>query len=234
MDKTKLLMDLQVYDSLIKETQTALLEIQNAIDDNSLEVEASNIHDAISEKLGSIASTRAKLERDITRLIQQRDGVNDRIYSGNIQNEKGLFALQEEMASLEDKIEGTENSLLEAMLEHEKYEAGFARAEKNLTRARSSRRAGLAMLVKQKDDNVSLLSEKIPLRDEARDKCDPISLHSYDRLRRSKDGLAIATMQSDLCSACRVTIPSQMIQQLRKGSELVFCNSCQRILCLMD
>ena len=120
------------------------------------------------------------------------------------------------------------------MLEHEKYEAGFAKAEKNLTLARSSRRAGLAMLVKQKDDNVSLLSEKIPLRDEARDKCDPISLHSYDRLRRSKDGLAIATMQSDLCSACRVTIPSQMIQQLRKGSELVFCNSCQRILCLMD
>ena len=234
MDKIKFLVDLQGYDSLIDETQNTLLEIQNKIDDNSLEVEASSIHIAISERLASLATTRMNLERDVANLTERRHAVNDRIYGGNIQNEKEFLALQEEIGSLGDKIASIENSLLEAMVEHERYEEGFAKAKENLRQVQSARKAGLIILIRQKEDNVSLLSKKLPLREEARARCDAMSLHSYDRLRKSKGGIAIARMQSDLCSACRVAVPSQMIQQLRKGTELVFCNSCQRILCLMD
>ena len=42
--------------------------------------------------------------------------------------------------------------------------------------------------------------------------------------------LAIAEMQGDLCAACHVRLRPAITQQVRRGTDLVACDSCQRIL----
>jgi predicted nucleic acid-binding Zn-ribbon protein len=37
-------------------------------------------------------------------------------------------------------------------------------------------------------------------------------------------------MQGDLCAACHVRLRPAITQQVRRGTELVACDSCQRIL----
>ena len=58
----------------------------------------------------------------------------------------------------------------------------------------------------------------------------PVELTRYEGLRRSKGGQAVAQVVRGLCQACRMSLPSQHLQRVRNGREMVLCNSCGRIL----
>jgi predicted nucleic acid-binding Zn-ribbon protein len=56
-------------------------------------------------------------------------------------------------------------------------------------------------------------------------------LADYDRIRKARGGVAVATVGATaICSACRVTIRPQAIQELRAASALMLCESCGRFL----
>ena len=234
MNDTNLLRELQLFDASIDKTQDRLREIEIALGDDSEVTEATTIHKAVSEKLEELSISRRRLEREVADLTQQLSAVNKRIYGGTIQNERELSALQDEMNSLSGRIEENEDMLLETMIQHERYESGLMKANENLNATKQSREAALKSLTAEKSTGSKFLSEQIPARDSTRALCDSKSLISYDRLRKSRGGVAVATMESDLCSACRVAVPSQLIQELRSVDSFVFCNSCRRILCLSD
>ena len=52
----------------------------------------------------------------------------------------------------------------------------------------------------------------------------------YNKVRGAKGGIAIAEIEKGMCSACRVTLPTNQTRRARAGRELVLCNSCGRIL----
>jgi hypothetical protein len=56
-------------------------------------------------------------------------------------------------------------------------------------------------------------------------------LSDYDRIRKARGGVAVATVgAAAVCSACRVTIRPQAIQELRAANSLMLCESCGRFL----
>jgi predicted nucleic acid-binding Zn-ribbon protein len=60
----------------------------------------------------------------------------------------------------------------------------------------------------------------------------PANLASvYDRLsQRSRDGIAVAEVVNESCSSCYMRLRPQVHVNVRKGSEIVICESCSRIL----
>jgi hypothetical protein len=59
----------------------------------------------------------------------------------------------------------------------------------------------------------------------------PALLTDYDRIRKARGGVAVATVGSSaVCSACRVTIRPQAIQELRTSRPLMLCENCGRFL----
>ena len=59
----------------------------------------------------------------------------------------------------------------------------------------------------------------------------PALLSDYDRIRKARGGVAVATVGSTaVCSACRVTIRPQAIQELRTSRPLMLCENCGRFL----
>ena len=59
----------------------------------------------------------------------------------------------------------------------------------------------------------------------------PPLLTDYDRIRKARGGVAVATVGSSaVCSACRVTIRPQAIQELRTSRPLMLCENCGRFL----
>ncbi len=234
MTETELLKNLQLLDTSIDDLENRLQEIESAINDDSEVVEADNIHKAVCLKFDSLSSNRRSLERSVSDLIERQSSINRRMYDGTIQNEKELAALQEESQLLSQKISECEDELLETMDEHERYERGVEKATLNLENKKTQRMKSLDSLRIEKQKKNDTLAKTLPSRDSIRIKCNPKSLNSYDRLRKSKGGLALSTMESDLCSACKVTIPSQLLQKLKSGETFVHCNSCQRILYLDD
>jgi predicted nucleic acid-binding Zn-ribbon protein len=55
-------------------------------------------------------------------------------------------------------------------------------------------------------------------------------LARYDRIIKSKDGLAVVTVTGESCQGCFRILPSQVIHEIRTKKELVCCGSCARIL----
>ncbi len=65
-------------------------------------------------------------------------------------------------------------------------------------------------------------------------KIDKAILAKYDRIVRSKDGLAVVPVAGDSCQGCFRILPSQVIHEIRTKKELVCCGSCARILYLEE
>ncbi len=55
-------------------------------------------------------------------------------------------------------------------------------------------------------------------------------LQAYERLRRTKGGVAVAAVQNGICGGCRVGVPAQILRTARASTELTPCPSCGRIL----
>ena len=52
----------------------------------------------------------------------------------------------------------------------------------------------------------------------------------YERIRKKWHGIAIAEAVGERCSACQISLRPQFFQDLKKGDQLMFCESCGRIL----
>jgi predicted nucleic acid-binding Zn-ribbon protein len=55
-------------------------------------------------------------------------------------------------------------------------------------------------------------------------------LARYDQLLKQRKMVAVAEMIDERCTACHVRLRPAVAQAVRRGSELVHCDSCQRIL----
>jgi len=52
----------------------------------------------------------------------------------------------------------------------------------------------------------------------------------YDRLLNIRSGLAVAAVRSENCGACYMRVSPQTINSIKMYTDLVFCESCMRIL----
>jgi len=58
----------------------------------------------------------------------------------------------------------------------------------------------------------------------------PATLRTYDHLRRTRGGLAVAEVRQRTCQGCRISLTISEEQRARHGDTLVICQSCGRIL----
>ena len=71
-------------------------------------------------------------------------------------------------------------------------------------------------------------------REELSAKVDKVILKKYERIIKSKDGLAVVTIADDACQGCFRVMPPQVVNEIKMNNELVFCDNCARILYLEE
>ena len=55
-------------------------------------------------------------------------------------------------------------------------------------------------------------------------------LVKYERLIKSKEALAMVSIEGDACGGCNINLPPQVINEVKLKQDLIFCGSCARIL----
>jgi predicted nucleic acid-binding Zn-ribbon protein len=55
------------------------------------------------------------------------------------------------------------------------------------------------------------------------------SLSEYEKLSRSKNGLAVAKLRANMCLGCRTTV-SANIERLARQGQRAYCGNCGRIV----
>ncbi|OPZ93747.1 MAG: putative zinc ribbon domain protein [candidate division TA06 bacterium ADurb.Bin417] len=53
-------------------------------------------------------------------------------------------------------------------------------------------------------------------------------------LNKKADHKALAAVKAGVCKGCQMRLPTVTIDQLHKGTDLIICENCSRILYLED
>jgi len=52
----------------------------------------------------------------------------------------------------------------------------------------------------------------------------------YENIRKNKNGAAVVMVEDNTCGGCHRNLPVHVIDELKKGKDLITCNNCMRIL----
>ena len=195
----------------------------------------------IEEKL---AGTKASLEK--AKASVKADEAAKRKYETAIQDLQGKIskfrdqslavktneqykALLGEIQFAEQEIRTNEDKILEVMLNSETREKEVKAAELEL-------KAEAAEIEKEKAEarqvtahDEKQLAEWNAKRDQARGGVDESLLRQYDRVAKYR-GTGIAEVKDQKCMGCQVMLRPQVYNEVRGGTTMITCDSCQRIL----
>ncbi len=148
----------------------------------------------------------------------------------NVQSSREYSAALNEIDGVEKLIRSTEDRFLELEEEIEKARADLDEREKTLPAEteqheerlkdwRAEQRTINEELAVAREE-IARLEAEIPPRDRA----------EFRRLIDKKHGLAVVLVSGSSCSACHVKVRPAAMQILKQGREIVYCDSCKRIL----
>lgn len=220
-----------------------LQEVDNRLAELTREIAALPVH--IKEIEKKLTSHERKLEVDRAALAaNQKERKNCDV---NIQTQEQKIsklkdqmlgaktneqyrAFQNEIEFCQNEIRKSEDRILELMTESEpldknvkaaeialKTEKAQVEAEKQQARDRTA--------VDQKAAQELQTERAAIVKD-----ITPATYQRYERVRKGRRGVAVAEAIEGRCSACNMVIRLQFFQDLKKGDQIMSCESCTRIL----
>lgn len=152
----------------------------------------------------------------------------------SIKTNKEYTALCSEIGSKKADMSILEDVILNTMSRLETVNKEYSELTENLKREEES----LKELIKSVDAEVretDIEIEKVQ-NDQKKyiDALDEDTLYHYNRLSNIKGGKAVVAVMGNVCGGCFMNITAQTLNLLMGGKELVFCQSCSRILYLEE
>jgi len=220
-----------------------LQELDNRVTELTREVSELPKHIAVIEKkleshqrkleanraaLAANQKDRKKMEGDIQLEEQKISKLRGQMTDAKTNEQYRAF--QNEIEFCEKEIRKAEDRILELMGESEpldknvkaaeaalKEEAAQVETEKRQAEARTAvDRQALAELQQERAQLVPRLNATLYRR--------------YETVRRTRRGIAVAEALDGRCSACHIAMRLQFFQDLKKGDQIMSCESCGRIL----
>ena len=228
-EQLKLLVELQGLD-------TQILRIERDLE--SIPQELKKMDDAFEEKKSDLKKSEEALkalqikrkEKEID--LESKEGLIKKFQAQlyQIKTNKEYSALEGEIARAK-----ADNSLIEEeilkIFDRMDAENQKISKEKEFLKVEEGK---LALEKKKRGEEVSRIKAEAESLNAQRavlaGKIEKTVLAKYDRIFKSKDGLAVVSVAGDSCQGCFRILPSQVIHEIRMKKDLVFCGSCARIL----
>jgi uncharacterized protein len=179
-----------------------------------------------------LTAEQSKVDADVEQVKARRQRDRDRMDQGLISNPKDLERMQGELESLQRRITTLEDEELEVMarLEDAQRELDSLVAQ---VAAADDRLAALSAARDQKTSDLDADLEKTAAaRGPAVAAIPDDLLALYDRLRASKNGVAVGALRARECSGCRLSLDPSELASIRAAApdEVIRHEECQRIL----
>ena len=228
-EQLKLLIELQGLDSQILKIERDLESIPQEFKkmDDAFEEKKSNLK-KIEESLKALQMKRKEKEMDLeskegsikkfqSQLYQVKTNKEYSALEGEIARTRADDSLiEEEILKIFDQMDA-ENQKIVKEKEFLKVEEGKLAQEKKKFDEEASR-------IKKEAEGLNVQRTALA------GKIDKTILARYDRIVKSKDGLAVVPVSGNSCQGCFRILPSQVIHEIRTKKELVCCGNCARIL----
>lgn len=223
------LIRLQEKDSEIARLRQAQERLQLQIQETRENLEANQTHlqtlkaatkqtqVAHKEKELELADQEAKVRKHQQELNRIKSNAAFKALLLEIDREKGL------QSQKEDEI----LELLEDLDRSEKE----AREESNrLLKLQAESDQKIRSLQEEQKQIEAQIAQQMEVRGDLIQRIAPPLLQRYERLRERLHGVAVVPAQGDSCGGCQMALTPNLLIEIQKEKQLVFCERCQRIL----
>ncbi len=224
------LFQLQSIDSEIDRADKRMREIADLLASNEAVGRAQSKLKASQAKSEQVRSDFELINRDIQQKQVKKSQSEAALYAGKIQNPKELQDLQAEIASLTKILADLDEELVRELMHSDEADEEVHLKEADLKQAFSAFETKKSMLVAENGNLETTLRNLQTKRTSLVSQIDPSFLRTYESQRKSKNGLAVARLQDDACSACGSSLTPSQCQKARSTSQLFLCPSCGRIV----
>lgn len=225
-----LLAQLNEIELALDATRARLREVADALNEpDELQTERRALVEVEAE-LGKVHARQAEQEQTQKRCADRLTQAEKKLYSGNVHNPKELQDAERDVQQLRRQHSQAEDALLEVMLRLDAVTTEVTQRRADVARLSSDWDARQKQLHAEQGQLREKLAIEQRRQTAARRAVPPALLPVYDSLRARKGGRAIAALDGEMCSACRVDVPNTKIEPARASDELVYCGNCGRVL----
>ena len=172
-------------------------------------------------------AARRKYETSIQDLQQRISKYRDQ--SLEVKTNEQYKALLHEIQFAEQEIRINEDKILELMVNAEARDKEVRAAEAELKAEAAEIEKEKAEARQRTAEDEQQLAEWNAKRDAARASVNPDLLRQYDRVAKYR-GSGLSEVRDHKCMACQVMLRPQTYNEVRAATQVVACDSCQRIL----
>jgi len=224
------LIELQKTDTNIRRLNISIesAEERRASIEQEFERHASSIRGIQSDR-DRIQAERAALEKQIAENKTYHERADRNLK--HAQNQKEYETAMRETDALQKQITALETQVLEKMTGIEEVEKVLEERAEEINSLEANRDAALKSFDKELTKTRKQYESETKKRQEVFVTL-PAQLASvYNRLtQRSRDGIAVAEVVNGSCSACFMKLRPQRQLEVKKGDQIITCESCTRIL----
>jgi predicted nucleic acid-binding Zn-ribbon protein len=171
---------------------------------------------------------RKKMDGDIEVNKGKISKLRDQMLSAK--NNDQYRAFQHEIEFCEKEIKKSEDRILELMGQSEPLEKNVKAAETALKQEKARVEAEKAEARERTAKDQAALKELYEERKGIVTSLNPSLVTNYERIKKTRNGIAIAEAIDGRCSRCFIALRPQFFQELKRGDKVMTCESCNRIL----
>jgi len=178
--------------------------------------------------LAANGKERKKCESEIQLQEQKISKLKDQMIEAKTNDQYRAF--QNEIEFCQKEIRKSEDRILELMGESEPLDRNVKAAEGALKAEKAEVEEEKARARERTAVDQSAAAELEKERAAIKAEVTPSTYQRYERIRKGRRGIAVAEAADGRCLACNMTLRLQFFQDLKKGDQIMGCESCQRIL----
>jgi hypothetical protein len=208
-------------------TEIAALPAEKAARDRELQ--------AADARLEAARTRQKEIEVERKKLEVEVKAKQDQI--ARYKNQQLETRKNEEFAALRHEIEGAEKQISELedrelvlMEEAESLKPALLAAQEAHAEEKKKVESHMASLGVRRDNLESRKKELEQERPSFTEGIEEDLLDRYQRLFKSKNGLALVTVEHEVCEGCHMKVTHQTILEVKAEKEIVGCPQCGRIL----
>ncbi|HUJ41602.1 MAG TPA: C4-type zinc ribbon domain-containing protein [Candidatus Acidoferrales bacterium] len=227
----KELLHVQMLDLKLAELAGQLAQFPRRIAEVDAQVEAARASlSSTREAQSSSLKDRKKLELDVESWKDKVRKYKDQ--TAQVKTNEAYRALLHEIEGGEAQIRKAEDAVLEHMVTGEEHDRQVKRGEKALAEAETSAKSSRAAIEAERATLAAQQSALRADRDSAASAVPPALLDRYRIYAPRHHGVAVATLDGEACSGCRVHLRPHVVQRLKRpeNDQIVECESCGRML----
>jgi predicted nucleic acid-binding Zn-ribbon protein len=183
--------------------------------------------DADRAALSANQKDRKKHEGDIQMQEQKISKLKDQMLQAKTNEQYQAF--QHEIGFCETEIRRAEDRILDLMSESEALEKNVKAAEVALKAEKTQVESEKQQARERTEADQRATNELQATRKGIVASMTPSVYSNYERIR-GRRGSAVAEVIDGRCSVCHIMVRPQYMQDIKRGEQVLICESCQRIL----